>query len=741
MTSAYVLDRSIASWLAEIDPSLAQLPRALPPATGFPEWRLHDVCWTPGQGCRLAFRVRSAGAPASFVGIDVNGPQRAKRDYRADSGLPGLAAASDPAVVADLVRPLVADPVRGVRIEPVRYRSGSRCVLRYDVETPTSVTTLYAKVLLPDAFDTVASLSATSPWYDRTRDRTANASHSASRVTATWRDHHVLVGSGVAGRSVSAALGDPQVPDDERTGLAHRVGALLAGFHAHAPTETTTPLLTWTAAEQLTSTTSALAASVRADARVADRLCSAVDVLASSPPAPAVPVTCHGAFRAGQVILDDGGGLAVLDVDGISRGDAGRDLGSVLAHLRWQGLRLPHQRRTLRGAEDALLAGYEARAGNVDADQLRWWRAAGLLQLAARRYRRLEVAAWPLVPMLADAVDELLADLTGSPGPSPGHNATDSLDLDEMSAVLRAALADTASRPRELQVESAVELASASGRRSVVRYAVRGLDGADASPVIGKVFTEPRRAMLLHQHLRLLSSGPFAHEPACVPEPLGHLPERGLVLYRPCAGDPLDQIGDPAEATRGAALAARWLARLHGSDIVLPRRLLLHQEANSTCDWARMVGQVHPPVAGRARRLAEGWLVAGRSPGFDGNRPIHKDFHAGHVLVGPGVCVIDLDEARQGDPAFDVAHFCTYLELNASTDPSRYALRQVFLDEYAAAGAKVDEETFGPYCVYTWLKIAKQWASGSGPGRTASPARRRDGVVQAITKGEAWLSG
>ncbi|MDQ3104685.1 MAG: aminoglycoside phosphotransferase family protein, partial [Actinomycetota bacterium] len=356
-------------------------------------------------------------------------------------------------------------------------------------------------------------------------------------------------------------------------------------------------------------------------------------------------------------------------------------------------------------------------------------------------YRRLEVAAWPMVPLLADAADELLADLTGSHGPAPGHVATDPLDLDEMTGVLRVALAETASRPRELRVEAAVEVASATGRRSVVRYAVRGLDGAHASPVIGKVFTEPRRARLLHEHLRLLSAGPFRYEPACVPEPLGLLPERALVLYRSCAGAPLDQITDLAEAARGAALAARWLARLHGSDIVLPRRLLLHQEAISTCEWARLVGQVHPPVAARARRLAEGWLVAGLSPGFEGNRPIHKDFHAGHVLVGPGVCVIDLDEARQGDPTFDVAHFSTYLELEASTDPSRSALRRVFLDEYAAAGAKVDEDALGPYCVYTWLKIAKQWVSGSGPGRTASPAQRRDGVMQAIAKGEAWLSG
>ena len=48
--------------------------------------------------------------------------------------------------------------------------------------------------------------------------------------------------------------------------------------------------------------------------------------------------------------------------------------------------------------------------------------------------------------------------------------------------------------------------------------------------------------------------------------------------------------------------------------------------------------------------------------------PIHKDFHTGHLLVGDSVWVIDLDEARQGDRAFDLAHFCAYLELHGDRE-------------------------------------------------------------------------
>jgi aminoglycoside phosphotransferase (APT) family kinase protein len=59
--------------------------------------------------------------------------------------------------------------------------------------------------------------------------------------------------------------------------------------------------------------------------------------------------------------------------------------------------------------------------------------------------------------------------------------------------------------------------------------------------------------------------------------------------------------------------------------------------------------------------------------------PIHKDFHAGHVLAVPeGVVVIDLDEARMGDPALDVAHLSTYLD--ASPRPEAAGVRAAFLD-------------------------------------------------------------
>ena len=117
--------------------------------------------------------------------------------------------------------------------------------------------------------------------------------------------------------------------------------------------------------------------------------------------------------------------------------------------------------------------------------------------------------------------------------------------------------------------------------------------------------------------------------------------------------------------------------------------------------------------------------------------PIHKDFHPGHVLVGDDLCVVDLDEARRGDPAFDVAHFCCYLELGGGYGGSSGPA--AFLDEYAVATGWTDKGTYDPFCAYTWLKIAKQRTLGRGPCRATATARRAAEVERALVKGAECL--
>jgi aminoglycoside phosphotransferase (APT) family kinase protein len=724
MSASLALDDSRATWLAGLDPALALLPQALPPASRAASWRLHDVRWEPGRGCRLAYRVGAADAAPTFVAVDVSSTGWHRQDYRRDAGLPGLGTATDPAWVAARLAPLFAEPIEGCEVEPVRYRPGSRCVVRYVVRTASGTSTLYGKVFAEQRFtDVVLRMSALT--------ETPDGALLVPAMTAAWPDVQATVGAGVSGRTASAILGDAGVPADERARLAHRLGDRLATFHGVRAVDAPT----WFLDDQLMSLSRSVDAVRSADAALGDRLCTILDMLADELPVPAAPVLGHGGFRAGQVIVSQGG-LVVLDTDGLRRCDPGCDLGNVLAHLRWQAIRRPDQHDVMLRAERALLSGYEDRAGEVDPDSLSWWRAAGLLQVAVRRYRRLEIADWPSVPALVDAAADLVAARKARAARGAGANL---LDRPQMTALLRLGLR-TASSPRTLEVDSAEPVASASGRRAVVRYRVRGLDGEEPVTVVGKTFTAARRAQLLHHHLRLLHDGPFGSGDLRVPEPLGWLPGQRLVLYRHSSGTQLDRITDRFGAEDGVRRAAVWLARLHASRLSLPREFSQDAEEESTRQWAAQVGREQPPLTAAAHGLAVDWAVAAGSARVVENVPIHKDFHAGHVLIGENTCVIDLDEARQGDPAFDVAHFCAYLGLEAE---QRHGddLASLFVEEYSAASGWRDHGSFGPFLAYTWLKIAKQWAVGSGPGRGASPARRAAGAEQALRKGRACLTG
>lgn len=720
MSPGLVLDLSRARWLAGLDPALARLPKALPPSPG--PWLLHDVRWEPGSGCRLAYRTRPARSAPTFVSVELRPDEWFQREYRDDPGIPGLATASRPVWVAERLAQTWGEPVIECRVEPVRYRPGSHCVLRYVVRTASASRTVHAKVFRSDRFgDVVAAKTALAA--------TADGARLVPPVVAVWRDSGVVVEETVPGRNASAVLGDPCLTAVDRARLAQAVGQLLADLHhvcgVVAPRRS--------ASDQLVSLAATLAPVRSADRNLGERLTVLLEVLEESLPEQGAPVLAHGGFRTGQVMVDDQG-LVILDTDGLCRCDVGLDLGSSMAHLRWQAVRRPEQRRVLLGAERAILAGYESRAGTIDPTALLWWRAVGLLQVAARRYRRLEVDAWPAVPALVEyATDLMLTRHARSAG------ATNLLDPMQMTGVLRLGLTCGGAGSSALEVETAEVLGNAAGRRAVVRYRLRGADGDDMPVmVVGKTFTEARRARLLHENLRLLSSGPLGSGSYRVPEPLGLLTEQRLVVYRHCEGEPLDRVTDPARAADGIRRAAQWLARLHMTDVRLPRTFSVPTEKESTRQWATLVARLHPHLADDARALARDWGTAAQAMPPGRTVPIHKDFHAGHVLIGEATWVIDLDEARQGDPALDLAHFCAYLE---TLPGSRRGERSLFLDEYSAITGWRDEPSLAPFLAYAWLKIAKQWASGSGPWRGASPARRAAGASQALRKGRQCMNG
>jgi aminoglycoside phosphotransferase (APT) family kinase protein len=712
--STITIDAATATSLAGLDSSLAALPRALQSCSRPGPWNLHDVRWTPGDGCRLAY-VDAMGDHELFA-VEVSGDEWGRYGWRDDTALPALRVAADPDEVARRLELVLGEPVE-CTVEPERYRPGSRCVLRYDVVGASGRTTFFAKALQPDAYERIVALHAQPAVHE-------NSTGLVAEMVTFWADLNVAVGRAVEGRSASSILSDAAVSTDDKIRLGHDLGDLLARFH-HLPVESDT---TWSADQHVITLADTMAAVECADPAIGTRLGAVLDSLTATMPAPGTPVLGHGSFRAGQVVVTADGRPVLLDVDEVRHSDREQDLGVALAHLAWQGIRHPQQQEELVEVERALLAAYETTAGEVRPDALRWWKAAGLLQVAVRRFRRLEVSAWSITNQLAEAAEDLLLE------PSrPSDLEVDLLDADQAAQALGAASG------REVEIDSAELLGAARGRRQVVKYSVRGLDepATGAVPVIGKQFAQARLARLSFYHLRKLADGPFDGGEFRVPSPIGLAGEHRLLFYRADDGRLLDSLLDGPSGAEGVRSAAEWLARLHTSELRLPRSLSLARELESTRQWTALISREHPEAAERADVLTSRWAAAAKSAAIDAVGavvPLHKDFHAGHVLVGEHTCVIDLDEARMGDPAFDVAHFCTYLDqLGASH------LVDWFLDAYSAASGWVDKGSLAPFRAYTCLKIAKQAVAGSGPFRDVDRAERLDIADAAIARGTSWV--
>jgi hypothetical protein len=64
----------------------------------------------------------------------------------------------------------------------------------------------------------------------------------------------------------------------------------------------------------------------------------------------------------------------------------------------------------------------------------------------------------------------------------------------------------------------------------------------------------------------------------------------------------------------------------------------------------------------------------------------------------------------------------------------------VFRSAYDGPAAGSHGAAEAGYAAYTWLKIAKQWATRSGPCRYGTPAERQAGIQRALARAEAWLS-
>jgi hypothetical protein len=281
--------------------------------------------------------------------------------------------------------------------------------------------------------------------------------------------------------------------------------------------------------------------------------------------------------------------------------------------------------------------------------------------------------------------------------------------------------------------------------RSVVAYEVEGGSGGPRTTLIGKVYADGERAARLSAVLGELHALDLLDRRCGVPTPVAHLGDLGMSLFAASPGVPLDAL-DGHDRRAGVVASARWLAALHGSSLVLDRRLDLAREVANMALWAQVVTGRHPAARAVTTRLLERLVRLAGQTAVSADVPIHKDFHYGHTLFDHGrLTVIDLDEARYGDRAFDVAHYLANLRLLALRERmgclDLTSLESAFLATYASLTGYQPDVRHAFFYAYTCLKIAKQLARGRGPEPAPTGAARGHQVQRILHKGLRCLVG
>lgn len=244
------------------------------------------------------------------------------------------------------------------------------------------------------------------------------------------------------------------------------------------------------------------------------------------------------------------------------------------------------------------------------------------------------------------------------------------------------------------------------GRKALLRY--QPVDRA-RDAIYLKVYADDRAARVRALGLRLLGAG------VTVPRPL-----RLVDQIDGCAQ--VEVHGTRLAELDGTALMARLpdvgeaLARLHAVRIDPADRLPSApvSEASRVAVAARTIAQLCPELTAGVGRLAARLLPALEEAGTAGTL-IHGDFYDDQVLVGrDGAVLLDLDEARRGDPHVDLGNALAHLAARGADRQAAEVQAAALLDGYGRGG-RIDRRRLPLYAASAALQMAV------GPFRRLEP--------------------
>ena len=220
------------------------------------------------------------------------------------------------------------------------------------------------------------------------------------------------------------------------------------------------------------------------------------------------------------------------------------------------------------------------------------------------------------------------------------------------------------------------------------RRAVLRLDSGGEPQAVLKLYTAGGYETARQVNQRFTSRGALQLAPD-----IGHSDQHQILAFGWLPGRQLsDAIRDPSFAASGLEPVGAALAELHAQDATgLPRQTGADATA-ALLAAADKWGVLVPAIAPRAHALAQR-LAARMADTAVYDHPVHGDFKDEQVLLnGDTAVILDLDQAKQGDPVADLGMFIAYLERNVIrgefTAERLGALKEGLLEGYAAVSSR-----------------------------------------------------
>jgi len=230
-------------------------------------------------------------------------------------------------------------------------------------------------------------------------------------------------------------------------------------------------------------------------------------------------------------------------------------------------------------------------------------------------------------------------------------------------------------------------------RKVIIDYTLRFRDST--KNYIGLYRESDERLGHTFSVMKTLRSNGFGEDSRLrVPSPILYIPALSFLMMEQAQGEPLREVlerrSDPDPYVKGAA---RWLAKLHSCNITVDGASSRDDEIANSHRYARAALWLLPTLRSEIQSISNQLIDAQKTLQPCVGKPIHGDYHPRNIIVSPDLTtVIDFEEARMGDPAFDIGYFTAQTKMTHGLGDTTLQAVEAFLQEYQENQPNKDQD-------------------------------------------------